>query len=218
MRISDRSLFHRWPAAARLGAAVILAAASLGTAAPLRADADAACFITHVAGSAEVSARGAGRFAARPGLGLGRNATMRTGEASRVRMTCPDGLAVVIGPQSEIAVSGFLEGASSRPFGVRLMNGIAGFLFDRTGGDGIQVRTPSAVAAVRSTEWAMRVENRASAVFSRDGTVFVVAEDGTARLQAGDGVDVTASGEVGPVVRWGQARIDLFADLLGPRW
>lgn len=218
MRISDRSLFHRWTAAARLGAAVILTVAGLGLVAPLRADADAACFITHVAGSAEVSARGAGRFDATPGLGLGRNATLRTEAASRVRMTCPDGLAVVIGPQSAIAVAGFLEGASSRPFGVRLMNGIAGFLFDRTGGDGIQVNTPSAVAAVRSTEWAMRVENAASAVFSRDGTVFVFAEGGTARLRTGDGVDVSAAGEVGPVVRWGRARIDLFADLLGPRW
>ena len=57
-----------------------------------------------------------------------------------------------------------------------------------------------------------------SAVFARDGAVFVVAEGGSVRLGAGEGVDVTQTGSVGAVVRWGQARIDLFDDLLGPDW
>lgn len=194
-----------------------LAAALSFCAAMLHAQTDGICVITRVEGTAVASARGAGERAAETGLGLGRNATLVTGPATRVTLACPDGLQVVLGPDSEIAVSGVLDGAI-RPFGLRLLDGIAGFLFDRAGGDGVQVRTPSAVAAVRSTEWAMRVEDRASAVFARDGTVFVVADGGTVRLGPGEGVDVTRGGGVGDVVRWGQPRIDLFDELLGSDW
>ena len=208
---------RRFPALPRALLTVLAVALALLPVGRVQADATAACVIAAVSGTAEVSARGAGRQQAVTGLGLGRNASLRTGAEGRVRLTCPDGLEVVVGPDSEIAVSGFLDGAA-RPFGLRLKDGIAGFLFDRAGVDGVQVRTPSAVAAVRSTEWAMRVENRASAVFARDGTVFVAARDGSARLLAGDGVDVAADGTIAPVKRWGQARIDLLADLLGPGW
>ena len=196
----------------------LVAAVALCLAAPVDAQSGSDhCIITRVDGVAVVSARGAGRHSAEPGLGAGRNATLRTRHNARVTMTCGDGLKVVVGPDSRITVSGLLDGAT-RPFGLRVMDGIAGFLFGRGGGDGVQVRTPSAVAAVRSTEWAMRVQDGASAVFARDGTVFVVAGGGTVRLGAGDGVDVTQTGSVGPVVRWGQARIDLFDGLLGPDW
>jgi hypothetical protein len=196
----------------------LVAAVALCLATPLDAQSGSDhCIITRVDGVAVVSARGAGRHSAEPGLGLGRNATLRTRRGARVTMTCADGLKVVIGPDSRITVAGVLDGAT-RPFGLRVLDGIAGFLFDRGDGDGVQVRTPSAVAAVLSTEWAMRVQDGASAVFARDGSVFVVADGGTVRLGAGDGVDVTRTGSVGPVVRWGQARIDLFDGLLGPDW
>ena len=218
MRSAHGHPFRSRPAGpSRSGFPGLIAAAVIGLAPPVHADPGAACVITQVAGTAEVSARNTGEHPAEPGLRIGHNATLRTGEGARVTLTCPDGLEVVVGPQSEITVSGLLEGPT-RPFGLRLMDGIAGFLFDRHAGDGIQVRTPPAVAAVRSTEWAMQVQDRASAVFARDGTVFVVAGGGTVRLGAGDGVDVTGAGSVGPVVRWGAARIDLFADLLGPGW
>lgn len=46
----------------------------------------------------------------------------------------------------------------------------------------------------------------------------VVGETGRVTLGPGEGVDVASTGAVGPVVQWGQARINLFADLLGPDW
>lgn len=176
-----------------------------------------ACVVHRVDGDATISARGAGSHVATPGLGIGRNATLSTGADTRVTLTCPDGLEVVLGPDSTLTVSGLLDGAE-RPFGLRLMDGIAGFLFGKTGGDGVQVRTPSAVAAVRSTEWAMRVQDRATAVFARDGVVFVGASDQTVMLKPGDGIDVTNTGEPGSIKQWGQGRIDMFATLLGPDW
>lgn len=176
------------------------------------------CVILSVEGVAVVSAPGHGRRAAEVGLGLGRNATLRTDPAGRVTLQCDGTLRVLVGPATELTVLRLLEGVP-QTFGMRLRRGIAGFLFN--GGDdggGVQVRTPSAVAAVRSTQWAMQVTDGASAVFAREGTVFVFGDTGTARLAPGDGVDVSPEGEVRPIVPWGQGRIDLFAALLGPDW
>jgi ferric-dicitrate binding protein FerR (iron transport regulator) len=116
----------------------------------------------------------------------------------------------------ESTVARLVSGAT-QPVALRLLEGIAGFLYDGDG-DGVQVHTPSAVAAVRSTQWAMRIEDDASAVFAREGVVFVRGDEATVHLAPGDGVDVSANGDVGSVVRWGKARIDLFARLLGPGW
>ncbi len=184
---------------------------------PAAAQTPGTCIVTKITGQASVSARGAGVRPAVIGLGLGRNAKLRTQGGGRVTMTCSGGLEVIVGPETEVDVIGLLDG-EAQPFGLRLMSGIAGFLFSSDEPDGVQVRTPSAVAAVRSTQWAMRVENLASAVFARSGTVFVVADSGDARLSPGEGVDVSSLGEMGPVTRWGQARIDRFDALLGSDW
>lgn len=74
------------------------------------------------------------------------------------------------------------------------------------------------MAAVRSTQWAMQVTDDTSAMFARDGPVFVLGDTGTARLGSGDGVDVAADGTLGAVVQWGQPRIDRISELLGPAW
>jgi hypothetical protein len=173
------------------------------------------CLVQRVEGAAVVSAGGAAQRPAEPGLALGPNDTLRTPSASRVTLACSDNLMVVVGPDSEITVEGLLAG-NVRPFGLRLLDGIAGFLFK--GSSGVQVRTPSAVAAVRSTEWAMRVHNGVSEVFTRAGTVSVAADGGSARLGPGDGVDVSNTGELKPVVQWRPPRIARFAELLGSDW
>ena len=194
-----------------------LAAALLcGFSAQLSAQGAGPCVIRSVEGRAIVTARGAGRHLAEVGLGMGANATLRTTAHARVTLRCPDDLRVVVGPDTEISVARMVPDGP-QPVALRLIRGITGFLFGGSG-DGVQVHTPSAVAAVRSTQWAMRVEEDASAVFARDGAVFVLGDDTTVRLGPGDGVDVSADGDVGPVVRWGQARIDLFARLLGSDW
>lgn len=183
---------------------------------PADAQSNGVCVIVTVDGQAVVFALGVRQRPAEPGLGLGNNAILRTRTNTRVTLMCTDQLQIIVGPQTEITVARLVDGGP-RPFGLRLMEGIVGFLFDGDG-DGVQVRTPSAVAAVRSTQWAMRVEDEASAIFARKGEVFVLADDGSVQLGSGEGVDVTARGEIGPVARWGRARIDLFSDLLGPDW
>ncbi len=196
---------------------ILLIYSGIGLAGSVGAQTQGTCVITQTEGQAVVSARGAGTQPAVIGLGLGLNAKLRTEADARVTMACSGGLEVVIGPESEIDVLGLLD-HETRPFGLRLIDGIAGFLFSSEDGNGVQVRTPSAVAAVRSTEWAMRVENRASAIFTREGTVFVSADDTVAQLSPGKGIDVSSSGEVGSVTDWGSARIEEFDALLGAEW
>lgn len=173
------------------------------------------CLVQRVEGAAIVSAGGAARRPVEPGLALGPNETLRTTSGARVTLACSDNLKVVVGPDSEITVEGLLAG-DVRPFGLRLLDGIAGFLFK--GSRGVQVRTPSAVAAVRSTEWAMRVHNGVSEVFTRAGTVSVTADGVSAQLGPGDGIDVSNTGELKPVVQWRPPRIARFSELLGPDW
>ncbi|WP_372572345.1 FecR domain-containing protein [Ruegeria jejuensis] len=197
--------------------AVLLACFWIGLACPVVAQTQGTCIVTRVEGQAVVSARGAETQSAVNGLGLGLNAKLRTEAEARVTMACSGGLEVVVGPESEIDVLGLLDG-DTRPFGLRLIDGIAGFLFSSEDGSGVQVRTPSAVAAVRSTEWAMQVESGASAIFTREGTVFVAVDGADAQLGAGEGVDISSSGEIGSVAHWGQARIEEFDVLLGVEW
>ena len=202
----------RGPRLSRFAAACLLAIVV-----PSQAQPSGACSVQRVEGTALVSGGTAPPRPAQAGMSLAANDTVRTPSQARVTLACPNGLRIVIGPDSEIALEGVLPGAD-RNFGLRLLEGITGFVFRGSGGDGIQVRTPSAVAAVRSTEWAMQVRTGTTEVFTREGTVSVTANGVSVALSAGDGVDVTGTGELRPVVRWRPPRIAQFVERLGADW
>lgn len=190
----------------------------LGLSMPVLAQSDNACVVARIEGAPVALADGGPAQPLTPGGTVAPGTRVRTGDNDRVTLACAEGLTVVVGPATEIAPVGVLEGGT-RPFALRLLDGIAGFLKDAGGAGGVQVNTPSAVAAVRSTEWAMRVADGASAVFTREGSVFVFGTgDANTRLRPGEGIDVTPDGTLGPLVEWGQARIDRFGTLLGPDW
>lgn len=201
--------------ARRQAGIAVAAALTLAAPAPASAQPAGTCLIQRIEGTVTVSAGGAAPLAAQTGQALAASDTVRTLPASRVSLGCAGGLKVVVGPDSAITVEGVLA-AGSQPFGLRLLEGIAGFVFKGSGG--VQVRTPSAVAAVRSTEWAMRWANGVSEVFTREGTVTVSADGGTATLGPGDGVDVSDTGALKPVVQWRPPRIARFGELLGADW
>ena len=183
---------------------------------PAHAQSTGTCLVQRIEGTAMVSAGGSAPRAAQTGQALAAADTVRTQSQSRITMACANNLKVVLGPDSVITVEGLLA-AETQTFGLRLLDGIVGFIFKGSGG-GVQVRTPSAVAAVRSTEWAMRWSNGVSEVFTREGTVAVSADGGSVRLGPGDGVDVSDSGEFKPVVQWRPPRIARFGELLGADW
>jgi hypothetical protein len=201
----------------RLQLAQLAAASLLGIAAHGQAQTADACLVQRVEGAVVVSAGTAPPRPALVGMTVVANETVRTPAQARISLACPNGLKIVVGPDSEVALEGVLAG-TARNFGLRLLEGIIGLVFKGSSGDGVQVRTPSAVAAVRSTEWAMRVQRGASEVFTREGTVSVTARDTSVQLGTGDGVDVTDAGELRPVVRWRPPRIAQFVERLGADW
>ncbi len=195
----------------------LIACLSIGFVSPVGAQMPETCVVASVEGQANVSTGNTDSQSAVVDLELGVSSKLKTGPEARVTMTCDGGLEVVVGPETEIDVLGLIDG-DTRPFGLRLIDGVAGFLFSSEDGNSVQIQTPSAVAAVRSTEWAMKVENGASAVFTREGTVSVTVDGAGAELGPGEGIDVSSSGEIGPVVNWGPARIEQLSTLLGPEW
>lgn len=140
--------------------------------------------------------------------------TNATGSAT---ITCDTGLTITIGGDTVIILDRVMT-PNRRGAGIRLLEGIAGFLLPQPRSGGFEVRTPSAVAAVRSTEWAIEVDQRATAAFVREGAVTVTGSDGSVLLSPGEGVDVDAAGSVGAVVEWGDGRIAMFNQRLGSDW
>ena len=139
-----------------------------------------------------------------------------TGPDTRIALDCEGGRRVVVAPDTDID---FGRLAASEGYAARLLRGLAGFVLPLLGADRFEVRTPTAVASVRSTEWLMEVgEDGATAVFVREGAVAVEAPRGGAVLEPGEGVDVTATGVAGPVKTWGAGRVARLSALLGAGW
>lgn len=78
------------------------------------------------------------------------------------------------------------------------------------------VVTPQAIAAVRSTKWAVDAEGAKTSVFVVNGRVRVARPTGRGSviLGAGEGVDVEPSGEL-IVKRWPPARVTALMTRLG---
>ncbi|SNS61123.1 FecR domain-containing protein [Antarctobacter heliothermus] len=137
---------------------------------------------------------------------------IETAERGLVTLVCPDDLRITVGPSSVVVLVDVDQGATG--WGASLSTGIARFARPLFGGARFEVRTPSAVASVRSTVWTIEATAEATAVFVREGQVVVtpVAEapaDGPteAVLDAGQGVEVSVSDGLGPVEDWGRNRI-----------
>ncbi len=195
--------------------ASILAAAS-GPGAAQSAD---RCQVTQANGRVIVE-RGDVRARVVAGVLVQNGDTIVTRRGARATIRCTDGLSMVVGPQARVGLDRLLRAADAPPAmaGVDVFRGLVGFL--RPGGrrDGFAVRTPSAVAAVRSTEWTVEVADRATSAFVREGAVAIRAADRAVVLSSGDGIDVAADGAGGPVVQWGQSRIDGLSERLGSAW
>lgn len=201
----------------RLVAIAALIAAPFAAPLAARAQAPDGCVVAALDGAATLRLAGAAAPALQ-GQAVARDAVVVTGAEARMTIRCGWGATVVIGPGSEVELGGLVAPSASPGPVMRLLQGAAGFLVKLTGGARFGVRTPSAVAAVRATEWALVVEDGATALFVREGAVALRGGDGAALLTAGQGIDVTAAGALGPVVDWGAPRIAALDAALGPDW
>ncbi len=172
-----------------------------------------ACSVETVLGRAE-AITGEVRRSLEPLAKVGLQDRIETAERALVTLLCPDDLRITVGPSSIVVLVDVDQEATG--WGATLSTGIARFARPLFGGARFEVRTPSAVASVRSTVWTVEATIERTAVFVSEGQVVVtpVAEapaDGPteAVLDAGQGVDVSVAGGIGVVEDWSQARIAL---------
>ena len=194
--------------------ALTVLVASMGIAAAQTVE---VCQIVRTTPDAVTLQRGTLRVAAVVGHVLHRDDRVQTGAGGRATILCDTGLTMTVGPDTRIVLDRIMTDRG-RGAGIRLLEGIAGFILPTPRLGGFVVRTPSAVAAVRSTQWAVAAERRATATFVRKGAVAVAGRDRGVVLSAGEGVDVGPQGNVGTVKVWGPARVEGFARRLGRDW
>lgn len=135
--------------------------------------------------------------------------TIRTTADSRAEVTFTDGSILTVGPNSEVAVSFFAPEASESTALLDLVSGIARMTVNKATAWGrFEVRTTTAVASVRGTDYLVEALPEKSSVFVAEGRVAVSSRvgAGTVVLREGQGVDVT--GEYVDLVAkfWGEKR------------
>ncbi len=186
--------------------------ALLAGVAPLRAAmaAGGAGTITRLAGSVTVQRAGS-EVAGAAGMAIEVDDTIRSGPGSRAEVTFTDGSVLTIGPESDVAISFFAPEAAESNAVVDLIAGIARLTVNKaTSWSSFEVRTTTAVASVRGTDYLVESVPGKSAVFVAEGRVAVSsrAGSGTVILREGQGVDVPAEKAPLVVKRWGPKRRD----------
>lgn len=154
--------------------------------------------------------RGAGIVGLAPGDAIYPHDIVRTGPESRLLIIGSDGLRVVIGADTELAVHSYLVRGPSG--GIEVVLGLLQGIMRLIGGQSalprsIAVDTRTAVASVRSTEWLIESTEQGTAVLSIEGQVTVVGlAGGSVVLGPGEGTDVPPGGPPKAAATWGQAR------------
>ena len=136
---------------------------------------------------------------------------IRTGADSRAEITFDDNSVMTVGPDSEVAVASFAPAAEESNAILDLLAGIVRVTVNAATDWGrFEVRTTTAVASVRGTDYLVELNEKGSAVFVAEGRVAVSsrAGAGTVVIRQGQGVDVTAENKPQEVKTWGANRRD----------
>lgn len=141
-----------------------------------------------------------------------------TGAETRLTIEFTDGSSVVLGPGCALSIEEF----TTDPKGGRLsavlslLRGIVRAIVNPAQAGGFEVRTETAIASARSTDWTVEVAPGTTAVLVLDGTVAVAGRaGGEVVLEPGEGTDVAAGQPPTPPVRWGEQRRARTLSLIG---
>ena len=155
--------------------------------------------------------RAGGRTPVTEGMILRQSDRIATSGRGRVSLELVDGSVLAVGPGTVIELSDYAtleEGPLDATLTLFLGILRATVASDATATD-FNVRTQAAVAAVRSTEWTVEVDEAAhTAVLAIVGTVVVTATaGGEVVISAGEGTDVELGLSPSAAARWGERRI-----------
>jgi hypothetical protein len=136
-----------------------------------------------------------------------------TYQDARVKLRFVDGTVVAVGSDSRLIVREYLSDDSPAGRVLEMVQGILRATISAVGGgNSFDIRTRTAVASARSTDWMVEAKPDTSAVFVIEGEVAVGSLEAPGRvvLSAGEGTDVAAGQPPKEPVNWGQARVDDF--------
>lgn len=193
---------------------------SLGTAlmVPAAQAAEAACKVAALIGAAH-----SGTQVLRVGSELAVGSELQTAADSRLRLSCRDGSSMVVGAASKLRIEAFeMNGAQRSEARFQLAVGLIGQKV--AAGGGWNVRTPTAVTAVRGTEYIVEVKaDLGTAVLMQSGQVDVRAAGPQSRslaaalpliaLAGALGTDCR-SGQCTPAAPWPAERVKALTDRL----
>ena len=156
----------------------------------------------------------------RPGMALETGDVLTTGPAGRLRIRFADGSTAVLGAASTLTIARFANadggaaGGGARDAMLDLVTGIVRSIAETVRpGSRFEVRTPTAVASVRSTEWIVESTPEGTGVLALAGRVAVNgAAGGAVVLDPGEGTDVAPGRPPGPAVPWPPARVGRVTD------
>lgn len=146
---------------------------------------------------------------------LGRGDTVMTDKGARVRLRFSDGATVTLGEDTSLKVARYTHnaGAGERQGQLDLVSGAVRAIVPKLSSprSRFDIHTPTAVAAVRSTDWMIEhTDKNETHVFVGDGAVAVTsrgAQLGRVVLEAGWGTTVAKDVAPQPPRVWGAPRI-----------
>lgn len=137
---------------------------------------------------------------------------------TRLTIEFADGSSVVLGPDCALSIDEFttdLKGGRLSA-ALTLLQGIVRAIVNPAQAGGFEVRTETAIASARSTDWTVEVAPGTTAVLALDGTVAVAGRaGGEVLLEPGEGTDVAAGQPPTPPTRWGEERRARTLALIG---
>jgi ferric-dicitrate binding protein FerR (iron transport regulator) len=149
------------------------------------------------------------------GAALYKGDTVSVETASRVRIKFEDGSRIVLGEFSSLTIQEFsYEPEKSRLRALlEVPRGLFRATLDKFGEQSsLTLRTPSAVAAVRGTDWMGDIKADTTGIVVLEGEVAVSGADpkvqGEVILTDGRGTDVKAGESPGPPKKWGTGRVE----------
>ncbi|HEY4081238.1 MAG TPA: FecR family protein [Burkholderiaceae bacterium] len=185
--------------------------------------AQSVCKVAGLAGEVHSGAR-----LLKVGDGLEAGAEIRTGGDGRVRLRCVDGSSLVLGDNSHLQLTSYkaASGAHPRAASLWLEVGVLGQTVSPGGpGSSWEVRTPSAVTAVRGTEFivevsaeqgtAVHVEKGEVAVESTVKTRGLVPRPPTKLNVQVNGTQCSTAGACTAASAWSAARVQAVQSRLG---
>lgn len=172
----------------------------------LAADSHAIGRVTKLRGTATLE-RGGQKSPLAAGAGLRQGDKIATGPSGRLKVTFADGSIVALGAATTLDISRYAGPKSTTARILSLIVGIVRATLPAGGAQrGFEIRTRTAIASVRSTDWIIEQKGTKAAVFVVHGFVRVSAAQDTIVLGDGEGSDIEQGKPPSTPKPWGAAR------------